>query len=87
MSIQKNVKWLRHHTEQYRSTMNDMYNAIEHFDDVEKLGHGFLSADPLEEIDIGDGITPRPTFVNNNMSLEHKDAIIKLLKDYVDCFT
>jgi hypothetical protein len=27
-----------------------------------------------------------PTFVNKNMSLEHKDAIIKLLKDYVDCF-
>jgi hypothetical protein len=24
------------------------------------------------------------TFVNKNMSLEHKDAIIKLLKDYVD---
>jgi hypothetical protein len=43
-------------------------------------------ADPLEEIDIGDGTTPRPTFVNKNMSLEHKDAIIKLLKDYVDCF-
>jgi hypothetical protein len=44
-------------------------------------------ADPLEEIDIGDGITPRLTFVNQNMSLEHKDAIIKLLKDYVDCFS
>jgi RAB protein geranylgeranyltransferase component A len=30
--------------------------------------------------------TPRPIFVNKNMSLEHKDAMIKLLKDYVDCF-
>jgi hypothetical protein len=50
------------------------------------LGHGFLSADALEEIDIGDGITAKPTFVNKNMSLEYKDAIIKLLKDYVDCF-
>jgi hypothetical protein len=45
-----------------------------------------LSADPLEEIDIGDGITPRLTFANRNMSLEHKNAIIKLLRDYVDCF-
>jgi hypothetical protein len=44
-------------------------------------------ADPLEEIDIGDGITARPTFVNKNMSLEHKDAIIKLLRNYIDCFT
>jgi hypothetical protein len=26
------------------------------------------------------------TFVNKNISLEHKDAIIKLHKEYVDCF-
>jgi hypothetical protein len=64
-----------------------MCRAIEDFDEVEKLGQGFSSADTLEEIDIGDGIIPRPTFVNKNMSLEHKDAIIKLLKDYVNCFT
>jgi hypothetical protein len=64
-----------------------MCEAIEDFNEVENLGQGFSSADPLEEIDIGDGITPRSTFVNKNMSLEHKDAIIKLLKDYVDSFT
>jgi hypothetical protein len=87
MSTQKNVEWLRHHTEQYRSTTNDMCKAIEDFNEVEKLGQGFLSADPLEEIDIGDGITSRPTFVNKNMSLEHKDVVIKLLRDYIDCFT
>jgi hypothetical protein len=63
-----------------------MCEAIEDFEEVEKLGQGFSLVDPLEEIDIGDGITPRPTFVNKNMSLEHKDAIIKLLKEYVDCF-
>jgi hypothetical protein len=54
---------------------------------VDKLGQGFSSADPLEETDIGDGITPRPTYVNKNMSLEHKDAIIKFLKELVNCFT
>jgi hypothetical protein len=86
MSMQKNVEWIRHCTEQYRSTTNDMCEVIEDFNEVEKLGQGFLSVDPLEEIDIGDGITPRPTFVNKNMSLEHKDAIIKFLRDYVDCF-
>jgi hypothetical protein len=86
MSTQKNVEWLRHHTEQYKSTTNDMCEAIEDFDAVEKIGQGFSSADPLEEIDIGDGITPRLTFVNKNMSLEHKDAIIKLLRAYVGCF-
>jgi hypothetical protein len=86
MSTQKNVEWLPYHTEQYRYTTNDMCEAIEDFDEVEKLGQGFSSVDPLEEIDIGDGITPRPTFVNKNMALEHKDAIIKLLRDYVNCF-
>jgi hypothetical protein len=50
--------------------------VIEDFDEVEKLGQGFSSADPLDESDIGDWITPRLTFVNKNMSLEHKDAII-----------
>jgi hypothetical protein len=87
MSTQKNVEWLWHCTEQYQSTTNDMCEGIEDFDEVEKLGQGFLSTNPLEEIDIGDGITHWPTFVNMSMSLEHKDAIIKLLKDYVDCFT
>jgi hypothetical protein len=73
--------------EQYRYTTNDMCEAIEDFDELEKLGQGFSSADPLEEIDIGDRITPMSTFVNKNVSLEHKDTIIKLLRDYVDCFT
>jgi hypothetical protein len=86
MSRQKNVEWLRHCMKQYRSSTNDMCEVIEDFDEVEKLGEHFSSGDPLEEIDIGDGITPRLTIVNENMSLEHKDAIIKLLRDYVDWF-
>jgi hypothetical protein len=86
MSMQKNVEWLWHRTEQYQSTTNDMCVAIEDFDEVEKLGQGFSSADPLEEIDIVVGITKRLTFVNKNTSLEYRDAIIKLLRDYVDCF-
>jgi hypothetical protein len=49
-----------------------MCEAIEDFNEVEKLGKGFSSADRLEEIDIEDGITPQPTFVNKNMPLEHK---------------
>jgi hypothetical protein len=85
--MQKNIEWLQHRTEQYWSTTNDIYEAIENFDEVEKLGQGFSSVNPLEKIDIGDGNTPRPTFINQNMSFEHKDAIIKLLRDYVDCFT
>jgi hypothetical protein len=81
VSTQKKVEWLRHRMDQYRSTTNEMCKAIEDFDEVEILGQGFTSANPLEEIDIGDEITPRLTFVNKNMSLEHKDTIIKLIKD------
>jgi hypothetical protein len=44
--------------------MNDMYEPIKDFEEVKKLGQGFLSANPLEEIDIGDVIISRPTFVN-----------------------
>jgi hypothetical protein len=86
MNTQNNIEWLRHCTEQHRSTMNNICEAIEDFDEVEKLEQGFSSVDLLEEIDIGDGITSRPTFINKSISLEHKDAIIKLLRDYVDCF-
>jgi hypothetical protein len=68
MNTQKNVEWLGHRTEQYRSIMNDMCEGIEDFDEVEKLGQSFSLADPLEETDIGDGVTPRPTIVNKNMS-------------------
>jgi hypothetical protein len=67
MSMQKNVEWLQHRTEQYQSITNDMCEAIEDFDEVEKLGQGFSLADPLEEIDIGDGITPKPTFIKKNV--------------------
>jgi hypothetical protein len=63
-----------------------MCEAIKDFEEVEKLGQDFSSTNPLEETHIGDGITLRPTFVNKNLSLEHKNAILKLLKGYVDCF-
>jgi hypothetical protein len=78
LSAQENVKWLWHRAEQYRSTMNELCEVIGDFNEVEKLGQDFSSTNTLEEIKIGDGITPRPTFVNKNVSLEHKDAIINL---------
>lgn len=72
--------------QEYRSTKNDIGKTIEDFDEVKKLGLGFTSADPLEEVDIGDGTKPRPTFVNKNMRADYKVKIIELLKEYVDCF-
>ena len=44
----------------------------EFLEEEEKLGHGFTSADLLEEIDIGDGDRLRPTFISANMNPEYK---------------
>jgi hypothetical protein len=59
---------------------------IEEFRDLDKLGQGFTSANPLEGINIGDGKTPRPTFVNRTLETDPRDEMISLLKEYSDCF-
>ena len=51
-----------------------------------KLGHGFTSADIVEEIDIGEGDRPRPMFISAKLDLEYKQELVKLLKEYKDCF-
>ena len=63
-----------------------MCEAIEDLGDLDKLGQGFTLADPLGKVDIRDGSIPRPTFVNANLSYDCKADLIKLLKEYVDCF-
>jgi hypothetical protein len=75
MNKDDSVKWLQKRTEEYRSKQNDMHETIEDFEDMDKLGHGFSSADPLEEIDIGDGSVPRPTFVNANLKANEKSKV------------
>jgi hypothetical protein len=48
-----NLEWLKERVKQYRSEKNDICETIEDFDDLSKLGKGFTSVDPLEEVDIG----------------------------------
>jgi hypothetical protein len=55
--------------------------------DEGKLGYGFTSADELEEIDIGPGDKPRPTFISKKLKPElrcglfclglHRDARVE----------
>jgi hypothetical protein len=45
-----------------------------------------MSADKLEEIDIGDGDKPRPTFISANLESGFKEGLIELLKEYKDSF-
>ena len=42
-----------------------------------KLGQGFTSADLLEEIDIGDGDRPRPTFISAKLDPEYKQELVQ----------
>jgi hypothetical protein len=52
-----------------------------------KLGCGFMSADKLKEIDIGNGDKPRPTFISANLESGFREELIKMLKEYKDCFS
>jgi hypothetical protein len=51
-----------------------------------KLGYGFTSADELEEIDIGPGDKPRPTFISKKLDPSLREPMIALLKEYSNCF-
>jgi hypothetical protein len=69
-----------------RSSDSSMGDMIEEFRDLDKLGQGFTSTGPLEEIDIGDGKTPKPTFVNKTLETDPRNEMIGVLKEYSDCF-
>jgi hypothetical protein len=45
-----------------------------------------MSADKLEEVDIGNGDKPRTTFISANLESSFRGELIKLLKEYKDCF-
>jgi hypothetical protein len=51
-----------------------------------KLGYGFTLADELEEVDIGPGDKPRPTFVSKKLDPSIREPMIALLKEYSNCF-
>jgi hypothetical protein len=69
-----------------RSSNSSVGDMIKEFRDLDKLGQGFTSVDPLAEIDIGDGKTLRPTFVNKTLETDPRNEMIGLLKEYSDCF-
>jgi hypothetical protein len=46
--MDSNKQWLKHRVEQYRANKTDACEAIDDFDELDKLGQGFTSADPLE---------------------------------------
>ena len=75
-----NSEWLKHHAGQYRASKTNVCEAIDDFNELDKLGQGFTSVNPLEKVDIGDGSVPRPTFINQNLKVDYKVKLIELLK-------
>jgi hypothetical protein len=51
-----------------------------------KLGHGFTSADELEEVDIGYGDRLRLMYVSAKLDPMYKQELIDLVKEFKDCF-
>jgi hypothetical protein len=51
-----------------------------------KLGRGFMSADKLDEINIGDTVMPRPMYISANLNQEYRSKWIDLLKEFKYCF-
>jgi hypothetical protein len=45
-----------------------------------------MSGEKLEEVDIRNGDKPRPTFISANLESGFREKLIKLLKEYKDCF-
>jgi hypothetical protein len=52
----------------------------------EKLGYRFTSADELEEVNVGPGDKPWPTFISKKLYLSLREPMIALLKEYSDYF-
>jgi translation elongation factor EF-4 len=86
LSKEEGVRWLEEWTEAYHSGKNDMREVVDDFDEVGKLGYMFSSVDKLEEVDLGDGVTHCPTYINTNLAPQRKEKIIGLLQEFIGCF-
>jgi hypothetical protein len=52
-----------------------MHDIIEDIGNDDKLGQGFSSVDKLEEVDIRDGMTQWPTYINTGLPEDQKEKV------------
>jgi hypothetical protein len=64
VAISRDLEWLNRWTAEYCSSTDNAIGVLEDLDELGKLGQDFSSMDDMEEIDIGDGVVPRPTYVS-----------------------
>jgi hypothetical protein len=75
----KEIEWLCHRTEEYRSGKNNIGGVIEDLENEGKLGQGFSSVNNLDEVDIGDGSVCHPTYISAKLPGEQKDQVCSLI--------
>jgi len=61
-------------------------SSTKEFAEEGKLGFGFTPSDELEQVDIGPGDRPRPTWISKNLDPEFKAKLVELLREFPDCF-
>jgi hypothetical protein len=72
MSVSKDLEWLSRRTAEYHSHTDTAMGVVEDLDKLGKLGRGFPSMDDLEEVDIGDGVVSRPSYVSAHLNTSQK---------------
>jgi hypothetical protein len=82
----EDLEWLCRWTEDYRSSNDDAVGVVDDLDEMGKLRRGFSSMDNLEEVDLGDGVVRRPTYISVDLTPERKKEMCQLLKEYTCCF-
>jgi hypothetical protein len=71
-AINRHLEWLSRQTAEYCSSAGHAIGVVEDLDELGKLGRGFSSMDDLEEIDIGDGVIPQPTYETARLDINQK---------------
>ena len=66
-----NDPWIRH--------LNILWDI--HFEQREPPTNG-----KLVQIDLGDGVTPKPIFIGEGLSPTEREDLIKLIWEYIDVF-
>jgi hypothetical protein len=72
MSVSKYLEWLSKQIAEYHSYMDDAMGVVVDLDELGKLSQGFSSMDNLENVDIADGVVPRPTYVSLHLNTSKK---------------
>jgi hypothetical protein len=83
----KSLEWLQWRTEEHRSGKNSVGDLVEELERDGKLGFGFIAVDKLEEVNTGDGTTPRPTYISSDLTSQLKEDMRSLVQEFADCFT